>query len=114
MKVGQCGTGNGYNNGTLIISVFPNRISCQNHLQDVENGGIRGQDRRGGTGFSSGQGWVCDLGSVAKLCVHSLLTPTHKGMVFCVEERCSGLGASLVSAKTGPRLASKQVVGQAQ
>lgn len=55
MKAGQCGTVSGYNNGTLIISVFPSRISCQNHLRDVENenGCIRGQDRGRGTEFSS-------------------------------------------------------------
>lgn len=71
-----------------------------------------GQGKRNWVQFC--QGWVCDLGSVAKLCVHSLLPLTHRGMVFCVEKRCSGSGAALISAKTGPRWASKQVMGQAQ
>lgn len=84
-------------------------------LAGVGSRGIRGQDRRGGTGFILvGVGWVALGHSPNSLCTLSCHLPTHSRMVFCVEKTCSGLGAALISAKTGPRWASKQMVGQAQ
>lgn len=51
---------------------------------------------------SSVRGWVCDLGSVTKLCMPSSAIYTQGNGILC-GEKVIRLGAALISAKTGPR-----------